>query len=336
MAEDKKKVILDEIEDTVRTIGVLTSGGDAPGMNAAIRAVVRVALSKGLKVRGIRRGFHGLLREEIIDLSARDVSDTIQRGGTILQTARCQEMRTEEGQQKAAAICKKYGIDGLIVIGGDGSFAGAQKHAYLGVRTVGIPGTIDLDIACTDYTIGFDTAVNTAMEAIDKIRDTSTSHERCSIIEVMGRDAGYLALWCGIANGAERILMPEEHDYNEEELIKDILLNKKRGKKNYIIINAEGIGDSLNMAKRIEEATGIETRASIIGHMQRGGSPTCKDRVYASTMGAMAVELLCDGKTNRVIGYRDGKFVDYDINEALSMKKEISAYQYEIAKTLAL
>ena len=336
MAEDKKKVILEEIEDTVRTIGVLTSGGDAPGMNAAIRAVVRVALSKGLKVRGIRRGFHGLLREEIIDLSARDVSDTIQRGGTILQTARCQEMRTEEGQQKAAAICKKYGIDGLIVIGGDGSFAGAQKLANLGVRTVGIPGTIDLDIACTDYTIGFDTAVNTAMEAIDKIRDTSTSHERCSIIEVMGRDAGYLALWCGIANGAERILMPEEHDYNEEELIKDILLNKKRGKKNYIIINAEGIGDSLNMAKRIEEATGIETRASIIGHMQRGGSPTCKDRVYASTMGAMAVELLCDGKTNRVIGYRDGKFVDYDINEALSMKKEISAYQYEIAKTLAL
>ena len=336
MAEDKKKVILDEIEDTVRTIGVLTSGGDAPGMNAAIRAVVRVALSKGLKVRGIRRGFHGLLREEIIDLSARDVSDTIQRGGTILQTARCQEMRTEEGQQKAAAICKKYGIDGLIVIGGDGSFAGAQKLANLGVRTVGIPGTIDLDIACTDYTIGFDTAVNTAMEAIDKIRDTSTSHERCSIIEVMGRDAGYLALWCGIANGAERILMPEEHDYNEEELIKDILLNKKRGKNTYIIINAEGIGDSLNMAKRIEEATGIETRASIIGHMQRGGSPTCKDRVYASTMGAMAVELLCDGKTNRVIGYRDGKFVDYDINEALSMKKEISAYQYEIAKTLAL
>ena len=336
MAEDKKKVILDEIEDTVRTIGVLTSGGDAPGMNAAIRAVVRVALSKGLKVRGIRRGFHGLLREEIIDLSARDVSDTIQRGGTILQTARCQEMRTEEGQQKAAAICKKYGIDGLIVIGGDGSFAGAQKLANLGVRTVGIPGTIDLDIACTDYTIGFDTAVNTAMEAIDKIRDTSTSHERCSIIEVMGRDAGYLALWCGIANGAERILMPEEHDYNEEELIKDILLYKKRGKKNYIIINAEGIGDSLNMAKRIEEATGIETRASIIGHMQRGGSPTCKDRVYASTMGAMAVELLCDGKTNRVIGYRGGKFVDYDINEALSMKKEISAYQYEIAKTLAL
>lgn len=337
MAEtNNKKMILDEIEDRIRTIGVLTSGGDAPGMNAAIRAVVRTALSKGLKVRGIRRGYHGLLKEEIIDLSARDVSDTIQRGGTILQTARCQAMRTEEGQQKAAAICKKYGIDGLVVIGGDGSFAGAQKLAHLGVKTIGLPGTIDLDIACTDYTIGFDTAVNTAMEAIDKIRDTSTSHERCSIIEVMGRDAGYLALWCGIANGAEKILMPEERDFEEKALIEDILENKKRGKKNYIIINAEGIGDSLNMAKRIEEATGIETRASIIGHMQRGGSPTCKDRVYASTMGAMAVELLLAGKSNRVVGYQHGKFVDFDINEALSMKKQIPSHQYEIAKILAL
>ena len=208
---DKEKM-LEEIEDRVRTIGVLTSGGDAPGMNAAIRAVVRRALAKGLKVRGIRRGYHGLLKEEIIDLTARDVSDIIQRGGTILQTARCQTMRTEEGQQKAAAICKKYGIDGLVVIGGDGSFAGAQKLANLGVNTIALPGTIDLDIACTDYTIGFDTAVNTAMEAIDKVRDTSTSHERCSIIEVMGRDAGYLALWCGIANGAEKILLPEEKD----------------------------------------------------------------------------------------------------------------------------
>ena len=245
---DKEKY-LEEIEDSIRTIGVLTSGGDAPGMNAAIRAVVRRALSKGLKVRGIRRGYHGLLKEEIIDLSARDVSDTIQRGGTILQTARCKTMRTEDGQQKAAAICKKYGIDGLVVIGGDGSFAGAQKLANLGVNTVGVPGTIDLDIACTDYTIGFDTAVNTAMEAIDKVRDTSTSHERCSIIEVMGRDAGYLALWCGIANGAERILMPEEHDYDEQALIEDIMANKKRGKKNYIIINAEGIGDSINMRR---------------------------------------------------------------------------------------
>ena len=334
MAENQKEKYLEEIEDQIRTIGVLTSGGDAPGMNAAIRAVVRTALSRGLKVRGIRRGFHGLLKEEIIDLSARDVSEKIQRGGTFLQTARCKSMRTEEGQQKAAAICKKYGIDGLVVIGGDGSFAGAQKLANLGVNTIGIPGTIDLDIACTDYTIGFDTAVNT--EAIDKVRDTSTSHERCSIIEVMGRDAGYLALWCGIANGAERILMPEEHDFDEQEIIDDILKNKKRGKKNYIIINAEGIGDSINMAKRIEAATGIETRATILGHMQRGGSPTCKDRVYASIMGSMAVDLLCQGKTNRVVGYKNGEYVDYDIEEALAMKKTVSEYQYEVAKTLAL
>ena len=333
---NEKEKYLDEIEDKIRTIGVLTSGGDAPGMNAAIRAVVRRALAKGLKVRGIRRGYHGLLKEEIIDLTARDVSDIVQRGGTILQTARCKTMRTEEGQQKAAAICKKYGIDGLVVIGGDGSFAGAQKLANLGVNTIGVPGTIDLDIACTDYTIGFDTAVNTAMYAIDKVRDTSTSHERCSVIEVMGRDAGYLALWCGIANGAERILMPEEHGFDEKALIEDILENKKRGKQNYIIINAEGVGDSINLAKRIEDATGIETRATILGHMQRGGSPTCKDRVYASIMGSMAVDLLLEGKTNRIVGYRHGEYVDFDIEEALGMQKGIPAYQYEISKKLSL
>ena len=324
------------MNDTIQTIGILTSGGDAPGMNAAIRAVVRTALGRGIRVRGIRRGYHGLLQEEIIDMTARDVSDIIQRGGTILQTARCKEMRTEEGQQKAAAICKKYGIQGLVVIGGDGSFAGAQKLSNLGINTIGIPGTIDLDIACTEYTIGFDTAVNTAMEAIDKVRDTSTSHERCSVIEVMGRDAGYLALWCGIANGAERILMPEEHDYDEEKIIADIIGNIKRGKQHYIIINAEGIGDSMNMAKRIEEATGMETRATILGHMQRGGSPTCKDRVYASIMGAKAVDLLLEGKTNRVVGYQHGEFVDYDINEALRKHKEIPEYAYRVSKDLAL
>ena len=323
-------------ENQIRTIGVLTSGGDAPGMNAAIRAVVRTALSKGVKVRGIRRGFHGLLKEEIIDMSARDVADIIQRGGTTLLTARCKSMMTEEGQQKAAAICKKYGIDGLVVIGGDGSFRGAQKLANLGVNTIGVPGTIDLDIACTEYTIGFDTAVNTAMEAIDKVRDTSTSHERCSIIEVMGRDAGYLALWCGIANGAERILLPEEHDYDEAELIEDIKESMRRGKKNYIIINAEGVGDSINLAKRIETATGIETRATILGHMQRGGSPTCKDRMYASIMGSKAVDLLLEGKSNRVVGYRHGEYVDFDIDEALKMNKGIPQYQYEISKLLAL
>lgn len=276
------------------------------------------------------------MEEEIIDLSARDVSDTIQRGGTILQTARCKEMRTEEGQQKAAAICKKYGIEGLVVIGGDGSFAGAQKLAKLGINTIGIPGTIDLDIDCTEYTIGFDTAVNTAMEAIDKVRDTSTSHQRCSIVEVMGRDAGYLALWCGIANGAEEILLPEEHNYDESEIIKRIIDNRDRGKKHYIIINAEGVGDSINMAKRIEEATGMETRATILGHMQRGGSPTAKDRVYASIMGAKAVELLCEGKTNRVVGYKHGEYIDVDIDEALNMEKKLPEYQLEVAKKLAI
>jgi len=320
----------------IQTIGVLTSGGDAPGMNAAIRAVVRQAIVKGKNVKGIKRGYAGLLQEEIIDMQANDVSDIIQRGGTILQTARCKEFTTEEGQQMGADICKKHGIDGVIVIGGDGSFKGAQKLASLGINTIGIPGTIDLDIACTEYTIGFDTAVNTAMEAIDKVRDTSTSHERCSIIEVMGRGAGYIALWCGIANGAEDILLPEKYNYDEQSLVNNIIANKKKGKKHHIIVNAEGIGHSASMAKRIESATGVETRATILGHMQRGGSPTCKDRVYASTMGAYAVDLLCEGKSNRVVGYRDGEYVDFDIDEALAMQKEISSYQFEICRNLSL
>ncbi|MBC5714435.1 6-phosphofructokinase [Roseburia sp. BX1005] len=320
----------------IKTIGVLTSGGDAPGMNAAIRAVVREALGKGLKVKGIKRGYAGLLQEEIVDMEVRSVSDTIQRGGTILQTARCKEFTTAEGQQKGAEICRKHGIDGVIVIGGDGSFRGAQKLAGLGINTIGLPGTIDLDIACTDYTIGFDTAVNTAMEAIDKVRDTSTSHERCSIIEVMGRGAGYIALWTGIANGAEDILLPERYDYDEQKLVNHIIENRKRGKQHHIIINAEGIGHSSSMAKRIEAATGIETRATILGHMQRGGSPTCKDRVYASIMGAYAVDLLCKGATNRVVAYRGGEFVDFDIDEALAMKKDISEYQFEVCKNLSI
>ena len=323
-----------ETKEPLHTIGVLTSGGDAPGMNAAVRAVVRTALSRGLSVLGIRRGSHGLLREEIIDMSRKDVSDIIQRGGTILQTARSKQMLTPEGQRKAATILKKYGIQALVVIGGDGSFAGAQTLAEYGINVVGIPGTIDLDIACTEYTIGFDTAANTAMEAIDKIRDTSTSHERCSIVEVMGRDAGYLALWCGIANGAEYILLPEQHGYDEQKMIDDIIENRKNGKKHYIIINAEGVGDSINMAKRIEEATGVETRATILGHLQRGGSPSVKDRVYASVMGAKAVDLLIEGKKNRVVGYKAGEFIDFDIFDALKMHKEIPKYQLEIAQIL--
>ena len=318
----------------VKTIGVLTSGGDAPGMNAAIRAVVRTAINKGMKVKGIMRGYAGLLQEEIVDMDGTSVADTIGRGGTILYTARCPEFMTEEGQKRGAEICRKHNIDGLVVIGGDGSYRGAGKLSALGINTVGLPGTIDLDIACTDYTIGFDTAINTAMEAIDKVRDTSTSHERCSIIEVMGRHAGYIALWCGIANGAEDILLPERYDGNEQMLINRIIDNRKRGKRHHIIINAEGIGHSASMAKRIEAATGIETRATILGYMQRGGAPTCKDRVYASIMGAKAVELLEKGKTNRVVAYKHGEFLDFDIQEALNMKKDIPEDQYEKARQI--
>ena len=318
----------------VKTIGVLTSGGDAPGMNAAIRAVVRTAINKGMKEKGIMRGNARLFQEEKVDMDGTSVADTIGRGGTILYTARCPEFMTEEGQKRGAEICRKHNIDGLVVIGGDGSYRGAGKLSALGINTVGLPGTIDLDIACTDYTIGFDTAINTAMEAIDKVRDTSTSHERCSIIEVMGRHAGYIALWCGIANGAEDILLPERYDGNEQMLINRIIDNRKRGKRHHIIINAEGIGHSASMAKRIEAATGIETRATILGYMQRGGAPTCKDRVYASIMGAKAVELLEEGKTNRVVAYKHGEFLDFDIQEALNMKKDIPEDQYEISKLL--
>lgn len=319
----------------INTIGVLTSGGDAPGMNAAIRAVVRTALNRGMAVKGIRRGYAGLLKEEIIDMDSVSVSDIVQRGGTILYTARCEEFRTEEGQKRGAEICKKHGIQGLVVIGGDGSFRGAGKLANLGINTIGIPGTIDLDIACTDYTIGFDTSINTAMEAIDKVRDTSTSHERCSIIEVMGRNAGYIALWCGIANGAEDILLPERYDNDEQQIINHIIDSRKKGKKHHLIINAEGIGHSTGMARRIEAATGIETRATILGYMQRGGSPTCKDRVYASIMGAKAVEILCSGQSNRIVAFKDGRFVDYDIDEALAMKKDIDDYEFFVSSVIS-
>ena len=320
----------------IKTIAVLTSGGDAPGMNAAIRAVVRTAISRGLKVKGVKRGYNGLLNEEIIDMQARHVSDIIQRGGTVLGTARCNEFKKLEYQKKGAEICKKHGIDGIVVIGGDGSYRGAQALSRLGINTVGIPGTIDLDIPCTDYTIGFDTAVNTAMQAIDKVKDTSSSHERCSIIEVMGRHAGYIALWCGIANGAEDILIPEKYDFNEQEIIDHIVASRKMGKTHHLIINAEGIGHSTSMARRIEAATGIETRATILGYMQRGGNPTAKDRYYASIMGAYAVDIMLQGKTNRVVGIRSGEVMDVDIEEGLKMTKSISEYEFEVAKLLTI
>ena len=315
-------------------IGVLTSGGDAPGMNAAIRAVVREALHNKVKVKGIMRGYKGLLNEEIFEMKSVDVANIIQRGGTILGTARCLEFKEPEVQAKAADICRKHGIDGIVVIGGDGSYRGAQALARQGINTIGLPGTIDLDITCTEYTVGFDTAVNTAMDAIDKVKDTSSSHERCSIIEVMGRHAGYIALWCGIANGAEDILLPEKYDYNEQKLVDHIIENRRRGKRHHLIINAEGIGHSTSMAKRIEAATGIETRATILGYMQRGGAPTCKDRYYASIMGAYATDILLQGKSNRVVCYRDGNFVDLDIEEALAMTKEFPEYEYKISMNL--
>lgn len=318
----------------IKTIGVLTSGGDAPGMNAAIRAVVRRALSKGIKVVGVHHGYKGLLENEFFDMTSKDVAETIQRGGTILQTARCIEFKQPRNQEIAAWNCRAAGIDGMVVIGGDGTFRGAQALSKNGINTIGIPGTIDLDIACTDYTIGFDTAVNTAMEAIDKIKDTSTSHKRCSIIEVMGRHAGYIGLWCGIANGAEEVLLPECYNYDEQKVIDHIKKCLEVGKKHFIIINAEGVGDSLNMARRVEEATGLETRATVLGHIQRGGSPTCKDRVYASAMGAMAVDLLSEGKSNRVVAYREGMFVDYDIDVALAMEKDIDSFLLDVFQSL--
>ena len=319
----------------MKKIAVLTSGGDAPGMNAAIRAVVRTAIHNGIEVMGVQRGYAGLINGELFPMNRSSVSDIIQRGGTILRTARCLEFKQEEVRKEAAQILADNGVEALVVIGGDGSFRGAQKLAAQGINTIGLPGTIDLDIACTDYTIGFDTAVNTAMEAIDKIRDTSTSHERCSIIEVMGRNAGYIALWCGIANGAEDILLPERYDNDEQALINHIIEGRKKGKKHHLIINAEGIGHSTGMARRIEAATGIETRATILGYMQRGGSPTCKDRMYASIMCAYAVDLLAEGKSNRLVAYKDGKFVDYDIDEALAMTKDINDYEFNISALLS-
>lgn len=313
-------------ECKIHKIGVLTSGGDAPGMNAAIRAVVRTAIYDGMEVVGIRRGFSGLIDEDFVELNAGSVADKIQKGGTFLFTARCPEMITKEGQDKAAENCHKHGIEALVVIGGDGSFRGCQSLAERGINVIGIPGTIDLDIACTEYTIGFDTAVNTAMEAIDKIRDTSTSQERCSIIEVMGRHAGYIALWCGIANGAEAVLSTELYNYEEQKLIGDIQNKRKSGRKHYIVVNAEGIGDSEDMAKRIEYATGMPTSATILGYLQRGGSPTCKDRVFASAMGAKAVDILYKGGSKRVVAFKNGAFVDYDMDEALAMKKTLDPF----------
>lgn len=324
----------------IKKIGVLTSGGDAPGMNAAVRSVVRCGLANGFEMIGVERGYHGLLRKEFVPLTARSVSNFIQRGGTVLQTARSKEFPTPEGIKKGVANAKEAGIDAMVVIGGDGSFRGAQKLTENGLPTIGIPATIDNDISCTDYTLGFDTAMNIAMDCVDKLRDTCTSHERCAIVEVMGRGAGYIALEVGIATGAEMVLIPEKDKNTSKSELIDRIVNKledgrKIGKKHHIIIVAEGIEGSSEMAKVVEERTGIETRATILGHIQRGGAPTVRDRVIAAQMGMKAIELLKQGKSNRVVIMKADRIDDVDINEGLSMTKTISEDDYVLVNMLS-
>ena len=326
----------DKSETLIRNIGVLTSGGDAPGMNAVIRAVVRGGIHAGFKVWGIRRGYHGLWRGDIIELNGRTVSETLQRGGTFLMTARSKTFQSPEGVAKAIEMARVFNLDAVIAIGGDGTFRGARDLARQGFPVIGIPGTIDNDIACSDYTIGYDTAMNTAMEMIDKLRDTASSHERCSVIEVMGREAGYLALNVAIATGAEVVLIPEiQSDFNRD-VIKVILDGRNNGKKHYIVVVAEGAGQALDIARRIEAITGIESRATILGHVQRGGSPTLRDRYMASMMGLRAIECLCGRRLNRIIAYKSGQIIDLDIEEALAMTKTISQEDLDRAKILAL
>ena len=314
----------------MKTIGVLTSGGDAPGMNAAVRAVVRTAIANGMTVKGIRRGYNGLMEDDIIDLGARDVSDIIQLGGTMLYSARSTRFKTEEGMADAIATCKKHGIEGIAVIGGDGSFRGARDLSLRGIPCVGIPATIDNDIASTEYTIGFDTAMNTVIQMVDRLRDTCDSHARCSVVEVMGRHAGHIALRTGISVGATAILVPE-HNNTVEDVIEKIEATRKLGKKHFIVMVAEGVGGVDAMAKKIEEATGIETRGTVLGHVQRGGSPTVRDRVIATQMGYEAVCLLKEGIGNRVVAYKLGKIENYDIYEALNMTKGFDEYMYNVA-----
>ncbi len=319
-----------------KTIAVLTSGGDAPGMNAAVRSVVRAAKYRDMNVIGVYRGYNGLLNKDVKELDLRSVSDTIHRGGTILYTARSEEFKTPEGLKKAADNCRELGIDGLVVIGGDGSFRGARALSLAGIPCVGIPGTIDNDIACSEYTVGFDTAMNTAMEMVDKIRDTAQSHDRCSVVEVMGRRCGDIALQTGIACGATSILVPEIECDIERDVISKIYEQKSTGKKHFIIVVAEGVGGVEDLAKYIEKRTGIETRATILGHVQRGGSPTLRDRVIATAMGAEAVRLLEKGIGNRVVALKDGRTVDYDILEALDMVREFDNDLYQIAMEVSI
>lgn len=321
---------------TMKSIAVLTSGGDAPGMNPAVRAVVRTACQRGIKVYGVDRGYTGLINGDIHEMNLRSVSDIITRGGTILYSARCPEFKTEEGLQKAVATCKKFGIDGMVIIGGDGSFRGARDLSLRGIPCIGLPGTIDNDISCTDYTIGYDTCLNTIVQMVDRIRDTSESHDRCTVVEVMGRGAGYLALEAGIAVGATSIIVPEVEYDIERDVIARIREFQKTGKKHFVVIVAEGVGGTAEIARKIEAETGVESRATILGHVQRGGSPTARDRIMASQMGSRAVDLLTQGIGNRVVGIRDNKIVDFDIFEALKMTKTIDMKDYELAHEISI
>ncbi|MDO4566612.1 MAG: 6-phosphofructokinase [Oscillospiraceae bacterium] len=319
-----------------RTIGVLTSGGDAPGMNAVVRAVVRSALHKGFRVVGIRRGYNGLLTGDMFEMNIRSVSEIIHRGGTILYTDRCLEFQTAEGFARALKTCRDKGIGNIVTIGGDGTFRGARELCENGISCIGIPGTIDNDIACSEYTIGFDTALNTATEMIDKLRDTTMSHNRCSVVEVMGHKSGYLAVNTGIACGALTIIVPEiPYDF-ERDIIERMNNTQSTGKRHFIIVMAEGCGSAYELAKRIEERTNITTRATILGHVQRGGSPTNRDRVMASQMGFHAVKLLEAGASNRVVAYKNGLICDFDISEALEMKKTVDADLLRMSETISI
>ena len=320
----------------MKKIAILTSGGDAPGMNACIRAVVRSSLARGIECVGIRRGYAGLIAGDFMEMDNSSVSRIINRGGTILYSARCDEFHTREGQQKAANTCKLLGLDGLVAIGGDGTFRGAQDLSKFGVSVVGIPGTIDNDIVCTDYTIGFDTACNTAIECIDKLRDTMQSHERCSVVEVMGRRAGHLALQVGCAVGATAICLPERQLDFDVDIVEKMRIGRIKGRNHHIIIVAEGYGSAQEVADQIHEATGIDTRVTILGHIQRGGSPSAMDRVMATRMGYAAVRALMEGKTNRVVVSDNNIVTDIDIEEGLAQSKDLNQCLFEAQQTVAI
>ncbi len=323
-----------ESKNAVRRIGVLTSGGDAPGMNAAVRAVVRAAIFRGIEVIGIRRGYNGLINGDIVRLDEKSVAHIINRGGTMLYTARSMEFMTEEGQQKAVNTCKMLGLEGIVAIGGDGTFRGALALSKHGISVVGIPGTIDNDIACTNYCIGFDTAANTAIECIDKLRDTMQSHERCSVVEVMGRRAGHLALYVGLAVGATAVLVPESDQDFDTEVIEKIRNARLNGFTHYMVVVAEGAGSAFEVAERIKEETALEPRVTVLGHIQRGGNPTARDRVTATRMGYRAVDILASGGTNRIVCLRNGVMCDMDIDEALSMQKGIDKEEFTVLESM--